>query len=250
MLPSQSRASSPSPTTSTNDAVDPPTDATLHDVIIIGAGPCGLAIAARLCEHTPSALFTDSEHARYHWIRKHGRRMSLMRGKRGCVSLASPGVSGLGAKEQQEGGRAEHAGQSVCADAGGRDVANDRGVGVDRSANHEPTNKHGDGVAQRQDQRHTTNAQPRFKTLVLDASADTWLASWNRLFSLLDITHLRSPMFFHVDPRDRDGLLAYAHEQQRRDELREIKDCVGKEVSKHRRKKRQAERMGREVGQG
>ncbi|KAF7115949.1 hypothetical protein CNMCM5793_003782 [Aspergillus hiratsukae] len=50
----------------------------LHDVIIIGAGPCGLAVAARLNEATPSAMFTDEEHQRYHWINKHSGRMALV----------------------------------------------------------------------------------------------------------------------------------------------------------------------------
>jgi cation diffusion facilitator CzcD-associated flavoprotein CzcO len=36
----------------------------IQDVLIIGGGPCGLAVAARLHESTPSALFTDSEHQR------------------------------------------------------------------------------------------------------------------------------------------------------------------------------------------
>lgn len=54
----------------------------IRDVIIIGARPCGLALAAHLCEHTPSALFADEEHARYHWIRKQGvfHRNSLRKG--------------------------------------------------------------------------------------------------------------------------------------------------------------------------
>ncbi len=32
----------------------------MHDIVIIGAGLCGLGLAARLREPTPSALFTDS----------------------------------------------------------------------------------------------------------------------------------------------------------------------------------------------
>ena len=62
----------------------------VHDVVIVGAGPCGLAVAARLCEHTPSAIFTDEEHQRYHWIRKHGARMSIKNRKNGQVSQAAP----------------------------------------------------------------------------------------------------------------------------------------------------------------
>ena len=49
----------------------------IHDVLIIGAGPAGLAVAARLREPTPSALFTDAEHNRYQWIKKYSGRMNL-----------------------------------------------------------------------------------------------------------------------------------------------------------------------------
>ena len=53
----------------------------IRDVIIIGAGPCGLGVAARLQEETPSAMFTDEEHQRYHWIRKHTGRMNLVQAR-------------------------------------------------------------------------------------------------------------------------------------------------------------------------
>ncbi|OLN86495.1 hypothetical protein CCHL11_08462 [Colletotrichum chlorophyti] len=145
----------------------------IHDVIIIGAGPCGLAVASRLCEHSPSALFTDEEHQRYHWIRKYGRRMPLKNRRNGSII-----------------------------------------------------------------EKRTSTQGHRYSTLVLDATGDEWLNRWNRLFKTFDITHLRSPMFFHVDPSDRDALLARAHERNQQDELVELRACVGKEISKHLRKAR------------
>ncbi|KAI5302774.1 hypothetical protein KEM56_000367 [Ascosphaera pollenicola] len=74
--------------------------------------------------------------------------------------------------------------------------------------------------------------------LVLDSSGATWMSRWNRLFSTYEISHLRSPMFFHVDPMDRDGMLGYARETGRENELWELHGCVGQEMSKHRKKKK------------
>lgn len=148
-----------------------PTD--IHDVICIGAGPCGLGVAARLCEHTPSALFTDDEHQRFHWIKKHGAKVRVRNRKNGAVTEV-------------------------------RDFPK----------------------------------RNKINTLVLDATADTWMQRWNTLFKTLEIKHLRSPMFFHVDPADRDSLLQQAHANGQADELVEITGCVGKEVSKHHRKKK------------
>lgn len=146
----------------------------VHDVVIVGAGPCGLAVAARLCEHTPSAIFTDEEHHRYHWIKKHANRATIKNKRTGQVT---------GPKAVLE----------TCRN---------------------------------------------YSTLVLDGSGDEWMAKWNRLFKTFGISHLRSPMFFHPDPHDRDGMLAFAHTEDRVDELVEIPECVGKEISKHKKKKR------------
>lgn len=152
----------------------------LYDVIIVGAGPCGLATAARLRESTPSALFTDEEHHRYHWINK-ARQATIKNSRTGhtrklCGSSSWQGSSG------------------------------------------------------------------NTSMLVIDNSGDTWMSKWKRLFSLLEISHLRSPMFFHPDPRDRDGLLAYAHAIRVQDDCLEIAGCVGKEKSKHQMKKKRLNR--------
>ncbi|RBA17410.1 hypothetical protein FPRO05_02134 [Fusarium proliferatum] len=151
----------------------------IYDVLVIGAGPCGLAISARLHEHTPAALFTDEEHRRFHWISKYGNKMPLKHVRSGKISPP------------------KHA------------------------------------------------AKPQYKMLVLDADSDTWMGRWNRLFKMYDISHLRSPMLWHVDPLDRDALLAHAYANDRADELVEIRNCVGKEVSKHGRKKSGQRACGR-----
>lgn len=151
-------------------------DPEVLDVLIIGAGPAGLAAAARVREQAPSAMFTDEEHRRFHWLNKHGKRVSLKQRKTGRVLPAS------------------------C-----------------------PVDKFG---------------QPEHKMAVLDASGEGWLGRWRRLFCTFGISHLRSPMLWHVDPQDRDALLSHAHFNGREGELVEIRGCVGKEMSKHQKKKR------------
>lgn len=162
----------------------------IHDVLIIGAGPCGLALAARLREHTPSATFTDDEHQRYHWIRKHGRKMNIKNYKTKKDSLPT-----LPATYES----------SECRFA---------------------------------DDAEGTSREQEMDVLVLDADGADWLTRWHRLFANFGIENLRSPMFFHVDPADRDALLGYSYASHRESELQPLPGCVGKETSKHRKKKK------------
>ncbi|KAL6244411.1 hypothetical protein RBB50_008653 [Rhinocladiella similis] len=156
----------------------------IYDVAIIGAGPCGLAAAARLRESTPSALFTDDEHERY-WRRfRHTETIETEKKRRRKASSA------------------------------------------------------------------TTSSEPELPSrsmIVLDAHSNQWMSAWKERFKYLQIEHLRSPLFFHPDPRDRDGLLGYSHFHDRAGELHEIHNVVGRELSKHRTKKKRDKKVARHL---
>jgi glycine/D-amino acid oxidase-like deaminating enzyme len=150
-------------------------DFRIHDILIIGAGPCGLAVAARLHEHTSSALFTDAEHQRFHWLKS---------------SLSSRLIT----KPIRVSRRSR--------------TARDRLL-------------YGPSI-------------PSIGSLdigVLDANHDDWMAAWNEKFDKLGIGHLRSPMYFHPDPRDSGGLRAFTWAEGSMDELKEIGEVVGKDFS-------------------
>lgn len=177
---------------------DESTNATLPDVLdvlIVGAGPCGLGVAARLQEETPSAMFTDEEHQRYHWIKRHSGHMAL-------VQAHNKKMKAVKADKY-----IAFAGNNCCHRKGCQSVS-------------------------------APPSQSRYSTLVLDNSGDRWMERWNKSFRTLEIEQLRSPMFFHVDPSDRDGMLAFTMENGREKELWEISGCVGQELSKHKKKKR------------
>lgn len=73
--------------------------------------------------------------------------------------------------------------------------------------------------------------------LVLDSMGDKFMTGWNSQFKACQIPYLRSPMFFHVDPVNIDGMVSFAHLNNRNDELMEITNVVGKEYSKHQQKR-------------
>ncbi|KIW20032.1 hypothetical protein PV08_00607 [Exophiala spinifera] len=157
----------------------------IYDVAIIGAGPCGLAAAARLREATPSALFTDDEHERY-W-RRFKRTETI--------------------ESEKKKRRRKASSASILS---------------------EPE-------------------LPSRSMVVLDGHSNQWMSAWKERFKHLQIDHLRSPLFFHPDPRDRDGLLGYSHFHDRAGELREIHNVVGRELSKHRTKKKRDKKVARHL---
>lgn len=202
---------------------------TLHDVIIIGAGPCGLAVAARLNEPTPSAMFTDEEHQRYHWINKHSGRMTL-------VQAHGKKLNAVKAEKWQSYDKRQHQrqGRGRSPSSTASDSSEGTWLSSPPSLSSSPSS-----VDDRQGtQMQAMGRKGGILMLVLDGTAGGWMERWHRAFRALEIAQLRSPMFFHVDPADRDGMLAYTQETGREKDLWEIPGCVGKEVSKHKKKKR------------
>ncbi|KAJ5648461.1 hypothetical protein N7490_004833 [Penicillium lividum] len=180
----------------------------IHDVIIIGAGPCGLGVAARIHEDTPSAVFTDEEHQRYHWIKKHTGKMNLVQAGRTKKNVrAEKWNHGITHREKNEHRQRRESSDSISS------------------------------VPSLASSASSISSTSSISTLVLDGSGDGWMQRWNNAFRRLEIKQLRSPMFFHVDPGDRDGMLAYTQEMGREGDLWEISGCVGKEMSKHKKKK-------------
>lgn len=75
--------------------------------------------------------------------------------------------------------------------------------------------------------------------LVLDGVSNKFLGQWDNQFARCQIPYLRSPMFFHPDPVNVDGLVTYSHFVKRDSpkDLMKIENVVGKEYSKHQQKK-------------
>ncbi|EMG49714.1 hypothetical protein G210_5455 [Candida maltosa Xu316] len=88
--------------------------------------------------------------------------------------------------------------------------------------------------------QHSPYIQNKFNSenlLVLDSMNDRFMGQWDSQFDACQIPYLRSPMFFHVDPANIDGMVTYAYSKGRGGELMEITNVVGKEVSKHKQKR-------------
>lgn len=179
-------------------------EANWSPLVIIGAGPHALALAARLNEPRPAALYTDLEHARLSWLQRGAAtgadhrpgaqrqaRPTTVRGHWPARKLVTPREATLarGADESSGGDSAGNAGLPVR---------------------------------------------------VLDSSGSAWMSRWDAFFAGLSITHLRSPMTFHPSPADADALVGYARRTSRERELEPIKGVVGSEFSKYQRKKRRA----------
>lgn len=88
------------------------------------------------------------------------------------------------------------------------------------------------------------NFQPS-DILVLDELDNHFLAQWDTQFSVCKIPYLRSPMFFHCDPTNIDGMVIYAHMMKDEDPycIKKIENVVGREYSKHQLKKQMKKNM-------
>ncbi|KAE8196136.1 hypothetical protein CF328_g4224 [Tilletia controversa] len=69
------------------------------DLVIIGSGPAALALIARLMEKRPAALYLDEEHRYLHWLHSKdgsaGRSDGRKKNRRGATVESSPGAAPL-----------------------------------------------------------------------------------------------------------------------------------------------------------
>lgn len=182
-------------------------DDSIVPLLIVGAGPHALALAARLSEPRPAALYTDLEHARLSWLQRDEldrRRPNRRPLRRSLPPLDDDDDDNNNNKKNQKK-------KVVKGDWHRRKLV--------------PQDK-------------VTLAIPQKGFKVVDASSNEWLARWRSYFRGLAIDTLRSPMIFHPSPADVDALVAYAKRTGREPELVEIPNVVGKELSKHQRKKK------------
>lgn len=124
-------------------------------------------------------------------------------------------------------------------------------------------------VLEHSDKLKSSPRHPKARILILDKHSSGWMTQWRSNFASLEIPYLRSPMFFHPDPSDLDGLLEYAMQTGRinsaphtvlcdiltgrsgprvskasakvpdRPDLLQVPGVVGSEFSKHKRKQMQ-----------
>lgn len=152
------------------------------EVIIVGGGPCSLAVASRLCERCPGSIYTEDEHQRFHWLKKRGNKVNLIN-------------------------------RNVSSHTKFKKLPKDKCY-------------------------NQQNILPE-DIKVIDSISDNFMGQWNNQFDSCQIPFLRSPMFFHPDPVNIDGMYNYAYLNKRDNpkDLFEIKNVIGKEYSKHQHKK-------------
>lgn len=198
------------------------------DLVVIGSGPAALSVVTRILESRPAALYTEEEHIHLHWLRKNGKGNNQSRISKTKSSTKDNKRPFLKTKSVGRG--------------------NERVI-----------------VPQSNTDQHC-QCDGSIKILIIDRLGE-WMANWDRLFGIYQIPHLRSPLFFHPAPADLDALVAFAERKGRMKiqtpdehlgkvcptshkespDLIEVPGCVGKEISKHKRKKRAqqpSKRMG------
>lgn len=220
------------------------------DLVVIGSGPAALSVVTRILESRPAALYTEEEHTHLHWLRKNGKEENTNKN---------------GYQLERKHKNSIHGNQ--------RPLLKTKRVGNGNEK-----------VLMPRRETSTKNEQCQcegsIRILIIDRLG-AWMANWDRLFGIYQIPHLRSPLFFHPAPADLDALVAFAERKGRmkieqntdskddqRDQdksnhrrrsqsvsnacqsfpdLIEVPGCVGKEISKHKRKKRAmqpSKRMG------
>lgn len=178
---------------------DPLPSSSFFDLVIIGAGPAGLAVVTRILETRPAALYTEEEHHHLHWLRK----------KEGN---APKGTQRLGVLKTKASGRGAERVLVGRKDIGGDNDTTDETCGCPGEMKILVIDKVGKGWMAHWDRmfaaleikrEYLQRGRPR----IYSASEGISLTMTTLYARPSD---LRSPLFFHPCPADLDSLLAYA----------------------------------------
>ncbi|KAJ3206136.1 hypothetical protein HDU67_008362 [Dinochytrium kinnereticum] len=197
--------------------------AEILDLLVVGAGPHSLALLSHLLERSPYAVVSEQEHnQRYHSV---SSSSSFPSASSASSAKASGSPTTKQAKKKVQ--NSNHNATSSSPQATARAAAEKAAASPSKSVLRECCPGVLDPEVLKQ------------RVMVIDANGPNWMQRWNTAFEAYEISHLRSPLFFHPDPFHPDALRSFAENESRKNELRDITHIVDSGCSRCRRKKSQ-----------
>ncbi|KAJ3086310.1 hypothetical protein HK102_013307 [Quaeritorhiza haematococci] len=211
---------------------------TMLDLVVVGAGPHGLSLTARLFETLPDSVVNENEHSRWAFQQQRRQKKKNYAKKHQRSGRTSP-VERLPTPESDEEDDGEADDRDLLLLSSLQQI-----TPTLESSDDESESESEDGESESGSVRRGLDLTSI--RVIDDAAAAAvkngkkghgWMSRWNNQFTGYGIEWLRSPLFFHPDPSDVDSLRAYADQHGRIDELRDIDELFERKYSSCREKR-------------